>query len=120
MAKVFVYKGDLYGELTGYFEEICKQWLNGSMDIVHNEISLNIFIHEQCQWTESWEIGKWDEQNANYEEEKDRVTTGIMRENGYWLDKETAMKKPLGEQHSDVEVMSSIEKLWRKLVFLAS
>lgn len=52
----------------------------------------------QCQWTESWEIGKWDEQNANYEEEKDRVTTGIMRENGYWLDKETAMKKPLGEQ----------------------
>lgn len=49
-------------------------------------------------WELAREIGKWDERNANYEEQTDRVTTGIMRENGYWLDKETALRKPLGER----------------------
>lgn len=39
---------------------------------------------------------KWGGLNANYEEHKDRITTGIMRESWYCLDKETAMEKPLG------------------------
>ena len=39
---------------------------------------------------------KWDGLNANYEEHKDGITTGAMRESWYWLDKETVMKKPLG------------------------
>lgn len=33
---------------------------------------------------------------TNYEEHKDRITPGVMRESWYWLDKETAVKKPLG------------------------
>lgn len=48
---------------------------------------------------------KWGGLKANYEEHKDRITTGVMRErittgvmreSWYWLDKEAAMKKPLG------------------------
>lgn len=40
--------------------------------------------------------GKWTGLNANYEEHKDRIATGVMRESWYWLDKETAVRKPLG------------------------
>lgn len=39
---------------------------------------------------------KWDGLNGNYEEHKARIKTGVMRESWYWLDKEIAMKKPLG------------------------
>jgi len=35
---------------------------------------------------------KWNGLDANYEEHKDRIRTGVMRESWYWLDKETATR----------------------------